>query len=1493
MNTTVATVKFISGQVIALSPEGEGRLVVEGDQVLISDQLQTGPQSSVTLALAGGRSLSLGADTQWSGYEEAHTRAAMPDAEEASEVRALASSGVASTLADEPDMFLDEDEDKSAGGHHFVQLVETAGRADLSGLGFSTSAQGVSGLEGDLTRDVSGPPPLVLTLAATPSITEMGGMLMYTAYSAPAPTSDLVVYLSNGAMITIAAGKTYGMVEVPLAANNSVFLHSSPPILVSITGASGSAGAAGPALQISPQPAVTEVTDVPDIVTATLSADAKISEGGTITYTVKLPYLPQTSVKVSLSNGETLTIPAGQDSASVTVTTPADDVYISAGTIQVHITDISGGNFEDLQGDPTTADTQVEDTIDITTVTLTGDSRIIEGDQITFTATLDHAAQTPMDITLSNGQKISIASGSTQGSVSFEFKDDPYNNSEITTTIAAVSGGNFEQLDVNPIGVITQIITVVNTTHLSLSADTHVLEGDQITYTATLDNAAQTAVTITLSNGKEITIAAGQTTGQVTFDAPNDVYINANTSTVSASITSASGGNFEDLQIDTTACVTHIADTIDTTTVTLTADTQVIEGGQITYTATLDHAAQTEVIIQLDNGKQITIAAGAMNGSVTLDTHNDVYVNSASAGTAAVTAQITGATGGNFEHLQADTSTVATAILDSIDPTTLSITGDTLVSEGDTAHYTLSLDHVAQTDVVITLRYSGTAQDGSDFTGVTTVTIPAGSKSVDFNIATLADTITENTESFTIQVDKATGGNFEHLVIGASITTEILDSTPLTAVGGQLGGKEDTPITLKWGDFNISQIDVAVLNQGIKLTALPADGTLQLQVNAVLVDVTLGQTISKADIEAGRLVFTPAANACGNDAYGGTGVGNQQADYAHITFEPVGGVNPGKEATLVIDIDPVADRPTLSIAPGSSTGVENQSLKLVINTALTDTDGSETLGVTIGGLPPGSILSDGMGNTVTAGATQVDVSGWELTHLTLTPPPYFEGKIELVVTSTATETVGGDKATVTQQLPITILPGIYTPITGAAGNETIKGTSVNNIIVADVEGQAVIPATNHNIAFLVENSLKTDADRSLAEIKQSLESAFKELISAATSSNGQPVGKVNVFLLNFSRQSEGSVSVDLSEPDALARLMAMVNQMHTSGHARNYHDAYLTAADWFENGDARNNPNATNHTFVIGSSDATAFGQPPNVQVPIEQGLENTGSEMAAMQGVYTLNDLGSQVVGIGSETGMMWVTNGKGQPNINTSDLVDNIKGHIQVIKPGDDTVDGGAGSNIIFGDLVSFPGISAEGYDALKAYVAQKTGLALDKVSARDVHKYIREHSKDFDVSRVDDGNDHLIGGVDKDIIFGQGGNDILDGGKGNDILFGGDGDDILIGGPGDDILMGGAGADTFVWKKNDFGHDVIKDFNLSEGDKIDLSLLLIDSMDRNSDRDDFLQITTVNNVSTLQISTTGELQAGLDKADVTITLEGGNWSGTSLQSLIDSGHLMVPYG
>ena len=64
-----------------------------------------------------------------------------------------------------------------------------------------------------------------------------------------------------------------------------------------------------------------------------------------------------------------------------------------------------------------------------------------------------------------------------------------------------------------------------------------------------------------------------------------------------------------------------------------------------------------------------------------------------------------------------------------------------------------------------------------------------------------------------------------------------------------------------------------------------------------------------------------------------------------------------------------------------------------------------------------------------------------------------------------------------------------------------------------------------------------------------------------------------------------------------------------------------------------------------------------------------------------------------------------------------------------------------------------------------------------------------------------DSVVGGASSGLLFGRGGNDTLDGGAGNDTLFGGTGVDSLLGGTGDDVLIygrgdshnGGAGTDT----------------------------------------------------------------------------------------------------
>jgi Ca2+-binding RTX toxin-like protein len=86
-------------------------------------------------------------------------------------------------------------------------------------------------------------------------------------------------------------------------------------------------------------------------------------------------------------------------------------------------------------------------------------------------------------------------------------------------------------------------------------------------------------------------------------------------------------------------------------------------------------------------------------------------------------------------------------------------------------------------------------------------------------------------------------------------------------------------------------------------------------------------------------------------------------------------------------------------------------------------------------------------------------------------------------------------------------------------------------------------------------------------------------------------------------------------------------------------------------------------------------------------------------------------------------------------------------------------------------------------------------------------------------------LSEGAGQDTLLGTAGVDMLSGLGGNDTLLGLAGDDVLNGGLDRDRLEGGSGADRFVF--SDAAHsrvgverDVITDFSVLEGDRIDLS-------------------------------------------------------------------------
>jgi len=76
----------------------------------------------------------------------------------------------------------------------------------------------------------------------------------------------------------------------------------------------------------------------------------------------------------------------------------------------------------------------------------------------------------------------------------------------------------------------------------------------------------------------------------------------------------------------------------------------------------------------------------------------------------------------------------------------------------------------------------------------------------------------------------------------------------------------------------------------------------------------VGQQVTRSDIEAGLLCFGPDANESGFEGYGVPGAGNLKADYATFAYQASDGMLLSSQATMTIDISPVADSPLLSLA---------------------------------------------------------------------------------------------------------------------------------------------------------------------------------------------------------------------------------------------------------------------------------------------------------------------------------------------------------------------------------------------------------------------------------------------------------------------------------------------------------------------------------------------------------------------------------------------------
>lgn len=290
------------------------------------------------------------------------------------------------------------------------------------------------------------------------------------------------------------------------------------------------------------------------------------------------------------------------------------------------------------------------------------------------------------------------------------------------------------------------------------------------------------------------------------------------------------------------------------------------------------------------------------------------------------------------------------------------------------------------------------------------------------------------------------------LATAIAVTVTAVADEPTVFVTAAASGDEDTSIPLT-----------------ISGALVDADGseTLGFRISGVPVAATLS---AGADTGGGTWDLT-AADVVGLKIVQNQHLGTDfQLQVQSAAFEARDGNVTASAATLSIDVtfNDVADLPALSLTATAS-GNEDSPIGLTITGTLVDTDGSETLSVTIAGVPAGATLNAGSD----LGAGIWSVNSVDFAGLAVTPPANSVTPFSLTVAATATESTGGSTvSSPTQTIGITLVAVNDAPIVVdqafAIDENSPNGTVVGTVVASDIDAGQTLSFSLTGTAFAID-----------------------------------------------------------------------------------------------------------------------------------------------------------------------------------------------------------------------------------------------------------------------------------------------------------------------------------------------------------------------------------------------------------------------------------------
>ncbi len=319
-----------------------------------------------------------------------------------------------------------------------------------------------------------------------------------------------------------------------------------------------------------------------------------------------------------------------------------------------------------------------------------------------------------------------------------------------------------------------------------------------------------------------------------------------------------------------------------------------------------------------------------------------------------------------------------------------------------------------------------------------------------------ADSITGSNASDTIHGESGNdllkgGGGDDTLEGGSGADTAVFEGSVrdylivITNGGAGQGTVTDVAPTVDGDEGTDTLSSIAALqfkDYTVHLNAnnavLAADDTANTALNTPVVITAASLIANDFDFDGNALTVTAVQNAVNGTAmlnpdgtilFTPTAGFSGQATFDYVVNDGHGSTDTGSVTITVLDPsgDITASAPVLTVQQANS-GSENTAIPLVIAASLADTDGSETLALIIDfdepglALPFGAVLSDGTNTfTVDVASTSVNVSSWDLTNLTITPPADSDRDIVFKVTATSTESNGGATSAVSEFVGVTVV----------------------------------------------------------------------------------------------------------------------------------------------------------------------------------------------------------------------------------------------------------------------------------------------------------------------------------------------------------------------------------------------------------------------------------------------------------------------------------------